>query len=160
MAEFQEIIRYKIFTIAGTPITVAMLAVSFIVAVLSLVLARVAERGTARFLRTRKAEEWYHRALEIAPDFSDAEFYLSSMYMFKGEDRKALEQMEKALSKYPDNVWGLWSACDVALFLGRDAQAKGYFEKLTELAPEAEQGRYANIRLGYLLWKAGEKDEA
>ena len=57
MAEFQEIIRYKLFTIAGTPITVATLAVSFIVAVLSLVLARVAERGTARFLRTRGVKD-------------------------------------------------------------------------------------------------------
>jgi small-conductance mechanosensitive channel len=57
MAEFQEIIRHKFFTIAGTPITVATLAVSFIVAVLSLVLARVVERGTARFLRTRGVKD-------------------------------------------------------------------------------------------------------
>jgi small-conductance mechanosensitive channel len=57
MTEFQEIIRYKIFTIAGTPITVATLAVSFIVAVLSLILARFAERGAARFLRTRGVKD-------------------------------------------------------------------------------------------------------
>jgi small-conductance mechanosensitive channel len=57
MAEFQEIIRYKLFTIAGTPITVATLAVSFILAVLSLILARFAERGAARFLRTRGVKD-------------------------------------------------------------------------------------------------------
>jgi small-conductance mechanosensitive channel len=57
MAELQEIIGYKIFTVAGTPITVATLAVSLMVAVLSLILARFAERGAARFLRTRGVKE-------------------------------------------------------------------------------------------------------
>lgn len=57
MAELQEIIGYKIFTIAGTPITVATLAFSLMVAVLSLILARFAERGAARFLRTRGVKE-------------------------------------------------------------------------------------------------------
>jgi serine/threonine protein kinase/Flp pilus assembly protein TadD len=107
-----------------------------------------------------KAEQWYQRALEIEPDYSRAEFRLSYVYLMQGKDRQALGQIEKALSKYPDNVWGLQVAGDVTLFLGRDAQAKAYFEKLAELVPESNEGRYANIHLGYLLWKAGEKDEA
>jgi tetratricopeptide (TPR) repeat protein len=77
-----------------------------------------------------------------------------------GRDREALEQIEKALSKYPDHVEGWWIAGRLALFLGRDAEAKGHFERLAESDPESLWGRYANIRLGYLLWKAGKGDEA
>jgi serine/threonine protein kinase/Tfp pilus assembly protein PilF len=107
-----------------------------------------------------KAERWYRRALEIAPDYSIAEFALISVNLMKGNDRHALEQIETALSKYPDNLIGLGAAGRIAIFLDRDARAKGYFEKLGELAPESYEGRYANIRLGYLLWKVGERDEA
>jgi serine/threonine protein kinase/Tfp pilus assembly protein PilF len=107
-----------------------------------------------------RAERWYRRALEIQPDLSFAEFNLSYVYMLQGKNRQALEQIEQALSKYPDNIDGLYVAGDVALFPGHDAQAKAYFERLKELAPESYFGRYANIRLGYLLWKAGEKEEA
>ncbi len=70
------------------------------------------------------------------------------------------EEYEKARSKYPDNVDGLAQAGRIALFLGRDAQAKEYFEKLAELTAGSHKARYANIRLGYLRSKAGEKDEA
>ena len=57
MAGFQEIIRYELFTIAGTPVDVATLGVSLIVALLSVFLARLAERATARFLRTRGVKD-------------------------------------------------------------------------------------------------------
>jgi tetratricopeptide (TPR) repeat protein len=82
------------------------------------------------------------------------------MSLLQGNDSHALEQIEKALSKYPDNVNGLAEAGRVALYSGQDAEARGYAEKLIGLAPEGHDGRAANIRLSYLLWKAGEKDEA
>ena len=111
-----------------------------------------------------KAEQWLHRALHVAPDYSraefNAEFNLGYMKLAQGNDRQALEQIEEMLSKYPDNIIGLGTAGLVALYSGRDAQAKRYFEKLIGLAPEGHDGRLANIRLSYLLWKAGEKDEA
>ena len=99
--------------------------------------------------------------MEIAPDYSSAELDLIVVNLMRSDDREALfEQYEKASSKYPDDVDGLAQAGRVALFVGRDAQAREYFEKLAELAPGSHKARYADIRLGYLLSKAGEKDEA
>ena len=107
-----------------------------------------------------KAERWLHRTLEIAPDYSLAEFTLIELKVRQTKDPQAIEQFEKALSRYPHDVDGLQGAGLSALYLGRDAQAREYFEKLAELAPGSHFDRYANIRLGYLLWKAGETDEA
>lgn len=53
MQEFQEFIRLRLFTLAGTSVNVATLAVSFAIAVLSFFLARFAERASAKFLRIR-----------------------------------------------------------------------------------------------------------
>jgi non-specific serine/threonine protein kinase len=117
-------------------------------------------RGYGEIGDYSKAEWWLHRALQIAPDHSEAEFVLGYMSLLQGNDSHALEQIEKALSKYPDNVNGLAEAGRVALYSGQDAEARGYAEKLIGLAPEGHDGRAANIRLSYLLWKAGEKDEA
>ena len=57
MADIQEILSFQVFNIAGTSVTVATLAVSIIVAVLTFILAHLTERGVARFLRTRGAME-------------------------------------------------------------------------------------------------------
>jgi serine/threonine protein kinase/tetratricopeptide (TPR) repeat protein len=107
-----------------------------------------------------KAERWLHRVLEIAPDFLTAELDLILVNVLRTNDPHALEQHKKASSQYPDDIGGLAQAGRIALYLGRDAQAKEYFEKVAELAPGSHKARYANIRLGYLLSKAGEKDEA
>jgi len=53
MGDFQEFIRAPLFSIAGTPVNVATLAVAFLVALSGLVLARVAERATLRALTSR-----------------------------------------------------------------------------------------------------------
>ena len=107
-----------------------------------------------------KAAQWCHRALEIAPDYSGAEFNLGYVNLMRGNGHQALDQIEKGLSKYPDHLGGMYVAGLAALFLGRDAAAEGYFEKLMALAPESREARYVNIVLGYLQWKAGEKEEA
>jgi serine/threonine protein kinase/Tfp pilus assembly protein PilF len=107
-----------------------------------------------------RAEQWLHRALQIAPGHSAAEFMLGYMSLLQGNDRQALEQIDEALLKYPDNVIGLGYAGRIALYSGRDPDARRYCEKLIGLAPEGHDGRTANIQLSYLLWKTGEKDEA
>src|SRR5210317_1077796 len=53
MAEFQEIINYSLFTMAGTPITVATLFGAAIVALFAFIVARLVERATEKFLNAR-----------------------------------------------------------------------------------------------------------
>ena len=50
---FQDIISYKLFSIAGTPVTVATLAVSLIIAFLAFFAARVSEKAATQFLGKR-----------------------------------------------------------------------------------------------------------
>jgi len=108
-----------------------------------------------------KARKWLHRTLEIAPHFVTAELDLIVVDMMVSNDRQALfEQYERVRSRHPDHVEALAQAGRVALFLGRYAQAREYFEELVELAPGSHQARYANIRLGYLQHKIGETNEA
>jgi tetratricopeptide (TPR) repeat protein len=107
-----------------------------------------------------KAEQWFRRTLEIEPDYTSAKTALSLVYLKQGEQSRAWEQIEKVRSENPDDVWALYTAAEVAFFSGRDAEAKAYFEKLQELTPGSLFDRYANTRVGYLLWKAGENVEA
>jgi tetratricopeptide (TPR) repeat protein len=107
-----------------------------------------------------EAEQWCKRALQIAPDYLRAEFELSRTTLMRGNGRQALDQIRAALSKDPDSVMGLLTAGYVALFAGEDALAREYYEELIALAPESGHARAANMRLAYLLWKAGERDEA
>lgn len=53
MIEFQELLQFRILTIAGTPVTVGTLAISMFLAVMSFVAARLSERAASGFLRTR-----------------------------------------------------------------------------------------------------------
>jgi protein kinase/serine/threonine-protein kinase len=106
------------------------------------------------------AEKWLNRALEVAPDYSMAEFNLAYSSLMQGRDREAIARIEKAMTKYPDNIYGLYVAGFVMLCTGRDAQAREYNERLIALAPGSFHAQFANMRLGYLQWKAGQKEEA
>jgi small-conductance mechanosensitive channel len=57
MSEFQEIIRYQLFTLSGTPVSVATLAVSVLIVISAFVLARIAEKAAIRFLRSRGVKD-------------------------------------------------------------------------------------------------------
>jgi small-conductance mechanosensitive channel len=53
----QEVLRYHLFSITGSPVNVATVAISLLIALLSFWLARFAEKATIRVLQRNVAEE-------------------------------------------------------------------------------------------------------
>ncbi|MFQ6114374.1 MAG: protein kinase, partial [bacterium] len=104
-----------------------------------------------------RAKEMYHKALELQPDLGYAHWELSTIYLEEGKYQQALESSQKILTLNPKDFTGLIATGDVELFSGKFTQAKQYYEKAIEI--DSSRGDVF-ARLGFILWKTGEKDQA
>ena len=57
MTTVEQVLQYRLFTIAGTPVDVATVTVALITAIITFFIARLAERATGAFLKRRGLKE-------------------------------------------------------------------------------------------------------
>ena len=112
---------------------------------------------------TAQAERWFKRALDNQPDFTIAQATLSSSYLSRSNYRLALESAQNVLLNDPENLIALSYAATARLFSGDYAEARHYYERVSELSSNRMlDWTYRSITtdLGFLLWKSGERDRA
>lgn len=101
---------------------------------------------------------WLDRALEGEPYYFDAHKQLAYGELFGGQPEAARQRMTRLLKVHPNTVASLLVAGETELFDGNPEQARKYFDR----AIEASQGTnvYAHLRMGELLWRMGEREQA
>jgi tetratricopeptide (TPR) repeat protein len=103
-----------------------------------------------------KAEQYLNKSLELQPDFVYPHEVFVLMYLAQGKYELAREHAEKALSIDPTDNEALAYSGFVELFSGNYEKARDFYQKSlgSTIIPEYR------IRLGYALWKLGQKDQA
>ncbi|MEE8114201.1 MAG: tetratricopeptide repeat protein, partial [Nitrososphaerales archaeon] len=103
-----------------------------------------------------KAEAWAKKAMELQPDLPSANINLAEIYLLQGKQEEALAQSQKALSS--DSLWAVETAGIIAVTLGDYAKAEEYFRQALSVGSKGSGIRYT--RLGHVLWRTGQQDEA
>jgi len=116
--------------------------------------------------RIEEAEEQYHKALRINPDFVPARAHLALIYYGRGEKEKAeaeyrhiLKSEEKRISRFEPAIPGIYYSLGllVAEEESRRDEAAGLLAKAAELAPGNPRIRR---NLGWLYEQMGRSEDA
>lgn len=105
----------------------------------NLVNLAIAEFKARRF---HDSAEHAQAALTLQPDLPGANLFLGASYAALGEHAKALEPLEKVLSRQPNDRNACTMLAEELLALERYDEAAGQFRKASELAPENPKAWY------------------
>jgi tetratricopeptide (TPR) repeat protein len=94
-----------------------------------------------------------NRASELAPDRAEIYFYRGSAYRHVDARELALEDIQRGLSLQPDSTVGLLERGILRRLKGDIAGARQDWKRVTELAPNAPEGKAAAINLANLRGK-------
>jgi tetratricopeptide (TPR) repeat protein len=108
------------------------------------------------------AEPWLNKALQIQSDDLWAFGALIWNYRRQGRWAEATPLNEQMVLMAPESPRSWNSAGFTALYSGNHGNARHYFERAIQLAPVGigRRGIPFSTHLGYLHWKAGEREEA
>jgi TolB-like protein/Tfp pilus assembly protein PilF len=95
------------------------------------------------------ARHWFTAALALQPSLTIARGDLVSLALAQSDTAKARALAAAFLAECPDDRFALTAAGDAALFTGRLAEAKPYYERAD-----------AKAEIAYCLWAAGRRAEA
>ncbi|MBX3733133.1 MAG: tetratricopeptide repeat protein [Verrucomicrobiae bacterium] len=108
---------------------------------------------------TPEAIRYLRRALEVDPDFDEAQNHLGYLWAERGENLdEALQLIERAVAADPENPAYLDSLGWVLFKLERPAEALPWMEKAVQFLPEPDATVYDH--LGDVLEALGRPDEA
>jgi len=105
----------------------------------NLVNLAIAEFKAKRF---RDSAEHAQAALKLQPDSPGANLFLGASYAALGEHAKAVEPLERVLSRQPNDRNACAMLAEELLALERYDEAAGQFRKASELAPENPKAWY------------------
>jgi len=92
-------------------------------------------------LRTEEAIASYRRALDLRPDFPDAEYHLSEALQAIGRIGEALDVLAPLLARHPHFAPGWRQKGDIEADLGRPAAAVNFYEMALSLDPADDASR-------------------
>lgn len=99
-----------------------------------------------------KAKQWYEKSIALDPAYLEGYVYLGYLNLNEGNVPEARRISQKALSISPDSPGVLELTTDLELYEGNYETARKYCEKMPE--------GWANVQLGFILWKEGKHNEA
>ncbi|HET9318967.1 MAG TPA: tetratricopeptide repeat protein, partial [Bryobacteraceae bacterium] len=105
----------------------------------NLVNLAIAEFKAKRF---RDSAQHAQAALKLQPDLPGANLFLGASYAALGEHAKAVEPLERVLSRQPNDRNACAMLAEELLALERYDEAAGQFRKASELAPENPKAWY------------------
>lgn len=104
------------------------------------------------FWNLEKAHEYYSRALELNPAYTDAHVGIAELYTAAGEFDLALMHAEKALALNPLAATHLFTKGNIFYYSGQYAEAVAYMHKILEI--DSQWKLTLPVRLGsYILLK-------
>jgi tetratricopeptide (TPR) repeat protein len=109
-----------------------------------------------RLSRHEEAAEQFSKALELAPDYTEARFHFAGTFVYRGDWKGALETAEKLLEDNPDDPRYLDLRAFSLLRLGELEAAAAAYEALLVKHPAAESWK----TYGQALKALGRTDEA
>jgi TolB-like protein/Flp pilus assembly protein TadD len=107
-----------------------------------------------------RAEAANRAALALDPDHVLALVNQAHVDLFQGDHAAALAAAERLTVDYGTNPYALQSAGWIYLFAGMPEQARAPLEQAYARSPSASGEGYVRVRLGYVLWQAGERERA
>lgn len=104
----------------------------------------------------KKAEQAYHAATRIAPDFAEAWFNAANANKALGRQDKAINFYKKAIKKAPKHARAMYNLGNLLLETGKPKSARTWFERALEVRPDYAE---AHNNLGSALdaWKEHER---
>jgi predicted Zn-dependent protease len=117
----------------------------------------LAGRAAERLGQITEAAGLYQAAMNAAPDYAPAQANLGRMYVFGGLPDRALEILESALAKHPNDADLLAARSGARFELNNLAEARADAERAVQLAPTNEN---ALSLLAGLYQRAGEYPRA
>jgi tetratricopeptide (TPR) repeat protein len=115
--------------------------------------------GNALLRRGRMDEAiaHYRKALQIKPDYGDANFDLGDALLQKGSVDEAIAQFQKALQINPDYTEAHFDLGIALLKMGNVGEAIAHFQRALQINPDYAE---AHVNLGFTLLTMGNMDEA
>jgi TolB-like protein/Tfp pilus assembly protein PilF len=113
-----------------------------------------------------RAEDWSHRAIELAPENVDANLAMQRLALYRGDEELALYHGRKAFAIWPFDEDVLSLLRDQELAAGRYREARALYEPLfpellSERDPEVDLRNYrAALDLALILFRTGERERA
>ena len=107
-----------------------------------------------------RAEQGNRSALALKPDHVLAMVNQGHVDLFQGDTTAVIAMAEQLAREYESNPYALQSAGWLLIFVGELERARAPLERAYALSPTASGEGYVRVRLGYVLWQAGERERA
>ncbi len=107
--------------------------------------------------RDDEASEHFERALELAPNLTDARIKLGNAQARAGNLEKAITTYDSVIAGQPQNATVLLKRASALMALGRETDARKDLEMLLTLSPESSE---VHVRLASILEKSGDLESA
>jgi tetratricopeptide (TPR) repeat protein len=107
-----------------------------------------------------RAEQGNRSALALKPDHVLAMVNQGHVDLFQGDTTAVIAMAERLAREYESNPYALQSAGWLLIFVGELERARAPLERAYALSPTASGEGYVRVRLGYVLWQAGERERA
>ena len=105
-----------------------------------------------------KARDWARRALRLQTDLWAAHAFLAQLDVQEGQTAKAADRVAAMLRVAGEEPLALAAAGSVELRRGNFQAARGYYERLLQVAPSSELE--PTTPLGFIAWKTGDLESA
>lgn len=88
-----------------------------------------------------KSIELFNKAIELHPDFYEANYNLAQILMSLDRNEEAFKVLEKTIKLQPENTENIYNAGRVQYKRGYLSSAYGYLKKIPESAPQYESAK-------------------
>jgi tetratricopeptide (TPR) repeat protein len=103
--------------------------------------------------RMDEAVVWYEKAAEASPRHGDALGRLSGVYRQLGQREKAIEAIDEALKRDPENAQHRFNRGTFYLELGEETEAVRWFKNALEINPDMPE---PYLNMGYVMRRRGD----
>jgi TolB-like protein/Flp pilus assembly protein TadD len=107
-----------------------------------------------------RAEQANRSALALKPEHVLATVNQAHVDLFQRDTAAVRDAAERLVSDHGTNPYALQSAGWLYIFIGDPEQARAPLERAYALSPTASGEGYVRVRLGYVLWQAGDRERA
>jgi len=107
-----------------------------------------------------RAEKGNRDALTLKPDHVLSIVNQGHVDLFQGDTAAVVAAADRLVRDHSSSPYALQSAGWLLIFVGQPEQARAPLERAHALSPTASGEGYVRVRLGYVLWHAGERERA
>lgn len=107
-----------------------------------------------------RAEKGNQDVLTLKPDHVLSIVNQGHVDLFQGDTAAVVAAADRLVRDHSSSPYALQSAGWLLIFVGQPEQARAPLERAHALSPTASGEGYVRVRLGYVLWQAGERERA